>query len=60
MDQTGKPDAYTSFKNDRFRLKALVSRDIRLVAIAAVLVISQRGLAEHGIAWVARLFSFAA
>jgi hypothetical protein len=34
--ETGHWGAYCAFKNDRARLLALVSRDIRLVAIAIV------------------------
>ncbi len=34
-----KPDPYTSFKNDRARLWALVSRDLRLVLCTVVIAI---------------------
>jgi hypothetical protein len=38
--ETGQGGAYCAFKNDRARLLALVSRDIRLVAIAVVVALA--------------------
>lgn len=38
--ETGQGGAYCAFRNDRARLLALVSRDIRLVAIAVVVALA--------------------
>jgi hypothetical protein len=49
-----KPNPYSAFKDDRQRLRALVSRDLRLVAIAACFAIVSAGSEQWGMVmrWV--------
>ncbi len=34
------PDPYSAFKDDNYRLKALIARDLRYVAIAGLLLMA--------------------
>lgn len=49
------PDPYASFKNDRERLWALISRDVRLVLCMAVVAIGGWGLTPALMSFLVRL-----
>ena len=50
-----KPDPYTSFKNDRDRLRALMSRDVRLVLCTCAVAIGAPHMAPPLINWLLRI-----
>lgn len=51
----GTHDAYTAFKNDRERLWALMSRDLRLVLCTLAIVIGAPQIAPALLRWLWRI-----
>lgn len=49
------PDPYTSFKNDRERLWALISRDLRFVVCTIAVVICAPQIAPAVFLWLWRI-----
>lgn len=50
-----RPDPYTSFKNDRDRLWALISRDFRFVICTVAIVVGGAPMAPSMLQWLWRI-----
>lgn len=44
---TGKDDAYASFRNDRMRLLALLSRDVRCIIVTSLVMLATSTVDLH-------------